>query len=154
MSDVIIIAKYGQMISADDECSEINPVTDIKEDLEISHSEHKSEDGSTVMGHAVTISSQQDIKPVLAKLYRDRQIAAADHNMYAYRTGRTKNLKEGYFDDKEHGAGSALLKMLQTEKQTNVLVVVTRWFGGKHIGPKRFDLFKQCAKEALSGLPT
>jgi hypothetical protein len=150
MTDKLLV--NGQMLSANDENVDINPAIDINEDLEISHSEHKSEDGSTVMGHAVTISNQQDIPAVLAKLYQDRLIAAADHNMYAYRIGRSKNLKEGFFDDKEHGAGTTLLRMLQNDKRSNVMVVVTRWFGGKHIGPKRFDLFKECAGEALSAI--
>jgi regulator of replication initiation timing len=142
----------GRIISADDEKIEINPANDLNNDIEIFQSEHKTEDGSTVMGHAASISNPQDIPAVLAKLYQDRLIAAADHNMYAYRIGRTTNLKEGCNDDKEYGAGTALLKQLREDRRSNVIVIVTRWFGGKHIGPRRFELFKECAGEALSAI--
>ena len=72
--------------------------------------------------------------------------------MYAYRIGCSSNLKESFFDDKEHGAGSSLLKLLQEERSSNVIVVVSRWFGGKHLGPRRFELFNETAKEALGSL--
>ena len=142
----------GEIFSADDTKFEINPSEDLNDEIEIVQSAHKMEEGTTVMGHAATISSQQDVSAVLAKLYQDRLVASADHNIYAYRVGRSANMKEGFNDDKEHGAGQALLKLLQDEKRSNVIIVITRWFGGKHLGPRRFELFKVSACEALSGI--
>ena len=41
----------------------------------------------------------------------------------------------------EHGAGSRLLHLLQITDIVNVMVVVSRWFGGILLGP---DRFKSC----------
>ena len=150
MADKLMI--NGQLITADEKDVDIDPNTHLNSDITVVHTDHKSENGSTVMAHAASITSQQDISAVLANLFQDRLIASADHNMYAYRIGRSSNLKESFFDDKEHGAGSSLLKLLQEERSSNVIVVVSRWFGGKHLGPRRFELFNETAKEALGSL--
>lgn len=41
-------------------------------------------------------------------------------------------------DDGEHGAGEPLLHMMRALGAIDVLVVVTRWFGGILLGPDRF----------------
>jgi putative IMPACT (imprinted ancient) family translation regulator len=61
-------------------------------------------------------------------------------------------VKESCSDDGEHGAGSHLLRLLRQEQAEDVIVICARWFGGVHIGPKRFDYINGCAKEALSKL--
>jgi putative IMPACT (imprinted ancient) family translation regulator len=108
--------------------------------------------GSTFQGHAAPLAHGVSVDAVLGKLLKNRAIASADHNIYAYRTGKDRNLKEGFSDDGEPGAGKRLLEMLQNEETTNAVVVCTRWFGGVHIGPKRFDHITECAKVALSKL--
>ena len=61
-------------------------------------------------------------------------------------------MKEGCNDDGEYGAGTRLLKMLREAEADNVIVITTRWFGGKHSGPKRFEIIEKCASEALKTL--
>ena len=41
-------------------------------------------------------------------------------------------------DDGETGAGGVILRILKKQNWVNVIVVVTRWYGGKHLGPDRF----------------
>lgn len=54
-----------------------------------------------------------------------------------------------YDDDGETQAGSRLKHLLEILEVENVLVVVTRWFGGVHLGPDRFKHINQAARDAL-----
>jgi putative IMPACT (imprinted ancient) family translation regulator len=58
-------------------------------------------------------------------------------------------LKYDSNDDGEDGAGMRLSQLLQLRNEMNVLVVVTRWFGGIHLGPKRFAHIVAAAQEVL-----
>lgn len=52
-------------------------------------------------------------------------------------------------DDGEDAAGSKLAFLLDMRKDDNVIVVVSRWFGGIHLGPKRFAHIVNVARELL-----
>lgn len=52
-------------------------------------------------------------------------------------------------DDGETAAGGRLLHLLQLMDAWNVLVVVTRWYGGVKLGPDRFRLINSVAREAV-----
>jgi len=52
-------------------------------------------------------------------------------------------------DDGESAAGGRLAHLLQILDVNNVLVVVTRIFGGIHLGPDRFKHINQAARNAL-----
>jgi putative IMPACT (imprinted ancient) family translation regulator len=41
-------------------------------------------------------------------------------------------------DDGESGAGAVILKMLERAELVDHIVVVTRWYGGVHLGGDRF----------------
>ena len=53
-------------------------------------------------------------------------------------------------DDGEHGAGTKLAHLLQIRNEDGVLLVVSRWFGGIHLGPKRFAHISNVARDLLS----
>ena len=59
----------------------------------------------------------------------------ASHNVYAYIIGDTMNIQK-YSDDKEPSgtAGMPILEVLKKENITNIVVVVTRYFGGVKLG--------------------
>lgn len=73
-------------------------------------------------------------KAFLKELKRKKKFAKATHNTWAVLTeeGPLKN------DDGEAGAGMVILRMLEREALHEEIVVVTRWFGGKHLGGDRF----------------
>jgi hypothetical protein len=134
-----------------------NQVIDFKTDLDckvvVHHTDHTIEDGSTFMGHSARIDKKTDVPGMMAKILQDRSIAGATHNMYAYRvTTADGKLCEGQKDDGEHGAGFRLLKLLRDQEQNNVMIVVTRWYGNKHMGAKRFQCIENSAKSALEAL--
>jgi len=52
-------------------------------------------------------------------------------------------------DDGETAAGSRMAHLLELVDVWNVLVVVSRWYGGIKLGPDRFRIINQVAREAL-----
>lgn len=76
------------------------------------------------------------------------------HSKYAYRfrerTHEGKNaLKHDNDDDGEDGAGSRLAQLLAMREEDGVIVVVSRWFGGTHLGRKRFAYIVNVARDLL-----
>lgn len=139
----------GRTFSAGDDQFEIDPSTDLATEVDIKHTSHTVLDGSTFMAHAAKIKQKQDIPAVLATLLQDRPVASATHNIYAYRISSGGSIIEGQKDDGEHGASFNLLRLLREEEKENVIVIVTRWYGNQHLGPKRYERIRDSAKEAL-----
>ena len=79
-------------------------------------------------------ASEEEAKALLKELKRSKKFAKATHNTWAVLLDGTP-LKN---DDGEAGAGNVILRMLEREGLENHLVIVTRWFGGKHLGGDRF----------------
>ena len=78
--------------------------------------------------------SEQDAKRFLDDLRTRKKFAKATHNSWGLLTDRGP-IKD---DDGESGAGMVILRMLERENLRNRIVVVTRWYGGKHLGGDRF----------------
>ncbi|KAK6029999.1 hypothetical protein OSTOST_03875 [Ostertagia ostertagi] len=74
--------------------------------------------------------------------------------MYAYRITEIRNGREirlhDCFDDGETGASSKMLELLDKMNATNVLVVVSRWYGGIHLGPDRFRHINNLTREIVT----
>ena len=79
-------------------------------------------------------TSEDEAKALLKDLKRKKKFARATHNSWGLITdqGPIKN------DDGESGAGNVILRMLERDGVINHLIVVTRWYGGKHLGGDRF----------------
>ncbi|WOO79456.1 Protein IMPACT [Vanrija pseudolonga] len=122
----------------------------------ITSSEPITDRKSAFVGHAARILDERDVAAVVQHLLQDRKIARAAHpTIYAYRIVRDvggvagKVVEADYDDDGETQAGSRLKHLLEILELDNVLVVVTRWFGGIHLGPDRFKHINQAARDAL-----
>ncbi len=78
--------------------------------------------------------------------YRD-----ATHNVPAMVIGEHQELQWGSDDGEPQGtSGAPIVQMLVKEGVTNVLVVVTRWFGGIKLGTGGLvRAYTGCAKQAL-----
>lgn len=85
-----------------------------------------------VSGGACT--TEADAKAFIKDLKRRKKFAKATHHSWGLLTadGPIKN------DDGEAGAGMVIIRMLEREELKGELVVVTRWYGGKHLGGDRF----------------
>jgi putative IMPACT (imprinted ancient) family translation regulator len=72
------------------------------------------------------------------RLTEEKIVTEKSHKNSTPTTKTLSILKYDSNDDGEDGAGIQLSQLLQLRKEMNVLVVVTRWFGGIHLGSKRF----------------
>lgn len=65
-----------------------------------------------------------------------KQFPDATHHCWAYRFGNGKNEVFQYSDDGEptNSAGPPILQAIRRENVTNVMIVVTRYFGGNKLG--------------------
>ncbi|KAG5926753.1 hypothetical protein E4U42_002972, partial [Claviceps africana] len=52
-------------------------------------------------------------------------------------------------DDGETAAGGRLLHLMQVMDVWGVVVVVSRWFGGVKLGPRRFAVINAVARDGL-----
>ncbi|WCR12334.1 YigZ family protein [Paracoccus stylophorae] len=79
-------------------------------------------------------ATRDEVAALLAGLKRSRRFARATHNSWAAILSG-EPVKD---DDGEAGAGALMLQMLQRADVRDHVVVVTRWYGGKHLGGDRF----------------
>ena len=93
-----------------------------------------SDRGSRYAVSGGACSSPDEARKFLKTLCRKKKFARATHNTWAFLddAGPVKN------DDGEAGAGLVIARMLEREGLRAHIVVVTRWYGGKHLGGDRF----------------
>ena len=104
---------------------------------------------SKFVGYCAKVSSEEEAMNVVRHLRSIKRIAVAAHpTIYAYRI-QGDRVREGRDDDGESGAADNLLFLLQRAKVLDHIVVVTRYYGGKHLGPDRFRHINTVAKEIL-----
>ncbi|XP_076264364.1 protein IMPACT-like [Rhynchophorus ferrugineus] len=118
--------------------------------LKITHGSIITDRKSTFQGHVCEISSSQNVSDFLNILLENRKIAQATHNILAYRVKCDKTTLQDSNDDGESHAGGRLLHLLQILELQNVAVVVSRWYGGIHLGPDRFKHINNAARIALT----
>ena len=93
-------------------------------------------------------ASEAEARAMVATLKKRKKFAKATHHSWGLLTeaGPVKN------DDGESGAGMVILRMLEREGVQDHLVVVTRWFGGKHLGGDRFRHVQEAVRIYLEDL--
>ncbi|TFL05978.1 ribosomal protein S5 domain 2-type protein [Pterulicium gracile] len=105
---------------------------------------------SLFVGRACSISDPAQVPLVLSRLLADRRISRAAHPViHAYRCRVGDTMHQDNDDDGETAAGGRIAHLLQILEVENVLVIVTRYFGGIHLGPDRFKHISQAARNAL-----
>lgn len=81
----------------------------------------------------------------------------ASHHVYAFRVGHGKSVTEGMSDDGEPSgtAGPPVLSVLRGSAVGDVLVVVTRYFGGTKLGTGGLvRAYSEAARQGLARLKT
>lgn len=53
-------------------------------------------------------------------------------------------------DGGESGAGKCILEVMSGMNAVDCLVMVARWYGGKHLGGMRFRIYRETARELLA----
>jgi len=97
-----------------------------------------SDRGSKYSVSGGQVHNKEDIKAFLKRLKKDKKYAKASHNSWAVRISKDNQIFETKSDDGETGAGNVILRILQKRDFINIIVVVTRWFGGIKLEGDRF----------------
>ncbi len=105
--------------------------------------------GSKYAVSGCPVTDRAGIDAALELLKRDKAYAKATHNTWAVVLSASGALKA---DDGEKGAGMMILRMLEREGLQDLLLVVTRWYGGKHLGGDRFRHVQSCVRAYLDQL--
>ncbi|GMI29076.1 hypothetical protein TrRE_jg540 [Triparma retinervis] len=80
--------------------------------------------------------------------------------MYAYRILKGGMLYHDNSDDGEDGAGRKIAELLnnmmkageEQGEERGVVMVVSRWYGGTKLGPKRFAHIANAAREVMCNM--
>lgn len=114
-------------------------------------SDEVTEKKSVFVARCATVESPEQAKQYVNYLVTyDRRVGRATHNIMAWRIKATNDISyQDCDDDGETAAGGRLLHLMQLMDVCNVLVVVSRWYGGILLGPDRFRIINSVAREAL-----
>ncbi|VDM97244.1 unnamed protein product [Thelazia callipaeda] len=147
---------FDEKLNKEDEAASVSPTASSTSQLplpKIISGDSFVDRKSTFQAHVAQVYSKKEVVMVLNKLKENNKIARATHNMYAWLT--EENVKGRLIkqhdceDDGETGAGAKLLNLLELMKAKNVLVIITRWYGGIHLGPDRFRHICNLARQIL-----
>ncbi len=104
-----------------------------------------------------TIGPAQTVEAAKAFIAAVRQeMSDATHHVYAYRVGYGSSVTEGMTDDGEPSgtAGPPVLAVLRGADLGDVVIVVTRYFGGTKLGTGGLvRAYGDAARAALAALP-
>ncbi|KAF8070418.1 ribosomal protein S5 domain 2-type protein [Lyophyllum atratum] len=103
---------------------------------------------STFLAHASTLPSPSAFPAFLEHLTASSALKRATHCMYAYRS-TDNTVVTGQDDGGESGSGDRLARLLELSACENVVVVVSRWYGGVKLGSDRWKRISDVAKDAL-----
>lgn len=106
-----------------------------------------SDRGSRYAVSGVAVRSRAEVDAFIKALKKKSKYAKATHNTWAVILSDGGPIKN---DDGESGAGAVILKMLEREALHDVVVVVTRWYGGVHLGGDRFAHVVTCTRAFLA----
>lgn len=119
---------------------------------------------STFIARCLHVSSLSEATDSISHLLAtNKKVAGATHNITAWRIKQLKTqahtttkeepgpeiIIQDSDDDGETAAGGRLLHLMQLMDVWNVVVVVTRWYGGVNLGADRFRCINSVAREGL-----
>ena len=106
---------------------------------------------STFIAHVAPVTSPSQARLYVQQLLAsDKRIRSATHNMTAWRIrGEGGASYQDCDDDGETAAGGRLLHLMQLMELWDAMVVVTRWYGGVKLGPRRFAVINAAARDGF-----
>ena len=89
--------------------------------------------GSRFISIAIPVSDQEEIKPIIEKIKKEHH--EARHHCYAYMIGHERLAWRVNDDGEPSGtAGRPILGQINSYGLTNIIIVVSRYFGGTLLG--------------------
>lgn len=115
------------------------------------------ESKSTFLARCAPVTSPTQAAAFIRHLLAtDRRVRAATHNITAWRIRGSSGggggggvVYQDCDDDGETAAGGRLLHLMQVMGVWDVVVVVSRWYGGVKLGPRRFAMISAAARDAF-----
>lgn len=119
---------------------------------------------SVFIAHAASVSSAAQAEVFRRHVREQHANDEAGHEMMGWRclipkAGKDGSgsemdwmLKSGQDDDGEKWSGEKIVKVMESESKVDVCVVVSRWFGGTLLGPRRFKHIESATRQALANL--
>lgn len=120
------------------------------EELRFFHGKDEYKENSKFIGYAVAVEQIEDVQA--AYLQVKKKHAEATHVACAFRLMNKDSSHQDCTDDAEYGAGRSLLKLLKDENLDGIAIFMVRYYGGRNVGPLRFELFKMVTKSAIAKL--
>jgi hypothetical protein len=119
--------------------------------LNVRHGPVRTEQKSSFQSHFSIVHSMEDVHLFRDIVCDDKKVSRATHNIFAYRFTCPSSgvVYHDHDDDGETAAGSRLAEMIRLMRVDNVAVIVSRWFGGVLLGPDRFKLICNSARDVL-----
>ena len=110
-----------------------------------------TEKGSDFVAYSSKVKSEAEVQNCLRKL--KVKFADATHIACAFRLYKPKGpFRQGYVNDQEPGAGIRLLEVLKEKDVQCTAVFVIRYYGGVHLGKRRFEIYENVAQSAVQKL--
>ena len=108
-------------------------------------------DQSRFLGYAATVTTHEQVNKLYSKLKMLH--GSARHIVCAYSLPiPDQTWGQDQCDDQEFGAGRHLARIITEYKLKNIVLFGVRYYGGIHLGKRRFLLYKQTVEEALEQL--
>ena len=107
------------------------------------------EKGSRFVSIAIPVSDQEQIKPIIDKIKKEHH--DAKHHCYAYMLGHERLIWRVNDDGEPSGtAGRPILGQINSHELTNLIIVVSRYFGGTLLGVSGLiNAYRTAAASAL-----
>jgi uncharacterized YigZ family protein len=108
------------------------------------------EKGSRFMSIAIPVSEQEEIKPIIDKIKKEHH--EARHHCFAYMIG-SERINWRVNDDGEPSgtAGRPILGQINSFGLTNIIIVVSRYFGGTLLGVSGLiNAYRSAAASAIN----
>ena len=104
---------------------------------------------STFIGYAKPIKTEEEAVEFINEIKKKHKDAT--HNVWAYTVGKTMNIQRYSDDGEPQGtAGIPTLEVIKKEDLRDVVVVVTRYFGGVKLGAGGLvRAYTKCAKVGI-----
>jgi uncharacterized YigZ family protein len=108
------------------------------------------EKGSRFVSIAIPIADQKEIKPIIDSIKKEHH--EAKHHCYAYMIGHDRSIWRVNDDGEPSGtAGRPILGQINSTGLTNIIIIVSRYFGGTLLGVSGLiNAYRSAAASAIA----
>ena len=120
-------------------------------EIPVAYSTEASEADSVFQAYAMNVGNLDQVRNNI--IHMRHKCPTATHLCVAYRlSGLNKAYDEDFLDDGEHSMGRRMLNTLIDKELSDTMIVLSRKYGGTHIGAKRFQIAQNLIENALDML--